>query len=517
MLPLPDCDFSTQLAAQLRQHGSRPALIDPDGESLNYADLGAAIAQWRGALAATGCQPGDRVVVWANKRSNTAVVLLAIWAMGLVAVPLHPALRPAQVRRLLERAGAQRLITDAVHSQLLGLPHPEPDALYISHAPFTESAPPRWDAPLPPDPTYAAQDLAALLFTSGSTGEPKGVMVTRANLAAGAAAVSGYLGLQPDDRVAAVLPLSFDYGLSQLTTALWVGAAVVLVDYLLSNDLKAPLLHGGITTLAGTPGLLIPLARQHWLAEAGALRRITNSGGSLPVATVRALRAARPQTQVFLMYGLTEAFRASFLPPDQTDAFPNSIGAAFSASVLGLVDDCGRLLTEPVAEGELVQGGALVTAGYWQDPAATALRFRPPPAGWPNPLDERVVFSGDRVRRDAAGRLYFVGRLDEQIKVQGIRISPEEIEAAAARHPAVIEALAFGYTEGENARIALVVAPESVPSDTLRRFLQAELAPFQWPHRIETWPNLPRSANGKLDRGAARGRLFPPQNESKNP
>lgn len=500
----PVTDLLRQIEAQAQQHAHRPALIDRDAPPILYAELRAAMHRWRGALAAAGAQAGDRVVVWANKRADTAIAVLAIWSAGLVAVPLHPALRPAQMQRLFTRAEARLLIVDAAHSRFLGVPHPDGTALALSSNPQSPPSAPEWDAPVSPAPSVAHHDLAALLFTSGSTGEPKGVMVTHGNLAAGAQAVSKYLGLQADDRLAAVLPLSFDYGLSQLTTALWVGASVLFVDYLLPNDLKAPLMTGGVTTLAGTPGLLIPLARQPWLADAPTLRRITNSGGSLPVATVRALRAARSQTAVFLMYGLTEAFRASVLPPAQTDAHSDSIGAAFAASVLGLVDEHGRLLTAPVAEGELVQGGALVTAGYWRDPEATALRFRPPPLGWPNTVDDRVVFSGDRVRRDGEGRLYFLGRLDEQIKSQGIRVSPEEIESVAGQHPAVIEALAFGMTAGDEPRIALVVAPESVPLDALKRFLQAELAPFQWPHRMESWPSLPRSANGKLDRGAAR-------------
>ncbi len=505
---MPFIDLISQLERHTQAQAERPALLDFGAPPLSYGELGAALAAWRGAFAAAGCTPGDRVVLWANKRQSTAIALLAIWAAGLVAVPLHPALRPGQIQRLFERADARALLLDAAHSHILGLTHPADAPLAISaHPRASPLAPlftPAFAPPTAPRPAPDAQRLAALLFTSGSTGEPKGVMVTHGNLAAGASAVSGYLGLAADDRLAAVLPLSFDYGLSQLSTALWVGASVAFIDYLLPNDLKAPLLDGGITTLAGTPGLLIPLARQPWLAAAPTLRRITNSGGHLPVASVRALRTARPHTALFLMYGLTEAFRASFLPPEHTDAHPDSIGGAFSASVLGLVDAEGQLLTAPEAEGELVQGGPLVAAGYWQDAAATAQRFRAPPPGWPNPQDIRVVFSGDRLRRDADGRLHFIGRMDEQIKSQGFRVSPEEIERVATRFPAVREALAFGVPQGDEQRIALVVAPQTIAQAELKRFLHAELAPFQWPQHIQAWPTLPRSGNGKLDRGAAR-------------
>lgn len=506
--PMPFIDLISQFERHATAQPERPALLDPGLPPLSYGELATALAAWHGAFVAAGCTPGDRVVVWANKRQSTAVALLAIWAAGLVAVPLHPALRPGQIQRLFERADARALLLDAAHSQVLSLTHPAATPLALSANPKATPLAPAFAPRITPRPVLDAHHLAALLFTSGSTGEPKGVMVTHGNLAAGADAVSGYLGLAADDRLAAVLPLSFDYGLSQLTTALWVGASVAFIDYLLPNDLKTPLIEGGITTLAGTPGLLIPLARQPWLANAPALRRITNSGGHLPVSCVHTLRAARPYTALFLMYGLTEAFRASFLPPTEADAHPDSIGRAFSASVLGLVDAEGQLLTTPEAEGELVQGGPMVAAGYWQDATATELRFRAPPPGWPNPHDTRVVFSGDRLRRDADGRMYFLGRMDEQIKSQGFRVSPEEIESVAYRFPGVIEALAFGIAQDDAQGIALVIAPQTVAVVELKRFLRAELAPFQWPQRIEAWPTLPRSGNSKLDRSATRAQFL---------
>ncbi|MBD3815070.1 MAG: AMP-binding protein [Halothiobacillus sp.] len=256
----------------------------------------------------------------------------------------------------------------------------------------------------------------------------------------------------------------------------------------------------------GTPGLLIPLARQAWLSEAPNLRSITNSGGKLPVASIRALRSARPQTKIFLMYGLTEAFRASFLPPDEVDDHPNSIGRAFEGSHLELVDATGRLLpAQEVGEGELLQGGPLVTAGYFNDAESTACRFRAPPAGWPYPEDDRVVYSGDRVRRDAQGRLYFLGRMDEQIKSQGMRVSPEEVESVALQFEGVIEALAFGYqTDNEETRIGLVVAPQTIDTEALDRWLKTRLAPFQMPAASVAVHALPRSNNSKLDRQASR-------------
>ncbi|HQS03526.1 MAG: hypothetical protein B7Y58_09740 [Halothiobacillus sp. 35-54-62] len=494
-------------------------------QALSYAELAASVETTAGYLRAQGLNPGQPLVVWANKRIETVVVMLAAWVAGLVLVPLHPALRAGQLRSIFARAKAQGIVVDAPHAQALGCTQGNPNHWGYSPTPDGAFKPLPFDAPTIntpisplPEPPFSdlGPALAALMFTSGSTGQPKGVMVTHANLNAGAAAVSQYLGLTAVDELLAVLPLSFDYGLSQITMALRVGAGITLQDYLLPNDLKKPLIHGGITVLAGTPGLLIPLAQAGWLKDTPALRCITNSGGKLPITSVRALRAAKPAAQLFLMYGLTEAFRASVLDPAEVDTHPDSIGRAFSASVLGLVDDQGTLISEGVeGVGELVQGGPLVTAGYFNDPAATAERYRRPPTGWPNRADERVVFSGDQVRRDAAGRYYFLGRLDEQIKVQGFRISPEEIEQAALRYPGITEALAFGYAPescplgtlsepSEPCFVGLVVAPDTVNRDELKSWLRSQLAPYQMPEQILSLPELPRSNNGKLDRAASR-------------
>lgn len=493
--------------------------------ALSYAELAASVEKTAHYLHAQGLKPGQPLVIWANKRIETVIVMLAAWLAGLIIVPLHPALRAGQLRSIFDRAKAQGLVVDAPHAHALGFADYHPTHWGYSPTPEGSFKPLPFDAPEINTPNHSRQAhplpclgtaVAAFMFTSGSTGQPKGVMVTHHNFNAGAAAVSQYLGLTALDELLAVLPLSFDYGLSQITTAMLVGAGITLQDYLLPNDLKNPLIYGGITVLAGTPGLLIPLSQATWFSHASTLRCITNSGGKLPVACVRALRAAKPTAQLFLMYGLTEAFRASFLDPAEVDAHPDSIGRAFAASVLGLVDDDGKLVPDGVeGVGELVQGGPLVTAGYFNDPAATAERYRSPPAGWPNPKDERVVFSGDQVRRDESGRYYFLGRLDEQIKVQGFRISPEEIEHAALRYPGVTEALAFGYVpesppasarhESPEPRfIGLVVAPHTLNRDELKSWLHSQLAPYQMPEKIMTLPALPRSNNGKLDRAASR-------------
>ena len=494
----------TALLHHAQHSPDRPALHDR-GQSVSYAELAQQVCDQAVRLQTLGLAPGAHLAIWAHKHPDTVIAMLAGLYAGLVLVPIAPPLRPNQARHICSQSQADAILIDQAHYHWLqsDTPVADRDGLLIAHhldGPFSVLAD-RPSGPMAATPSLIEPSATAILFyTSGSTGLPKGVMVTHANLAAGARAVSHYLGLTADDRLLGVLPLSFDYGFSQLSTALYCGACLHLSDYLLPKDLQRPLLDEAVTVVAGTPGLLIPLARQPWLADAPALRIMTNSGGRLPVASVRAIRSARPRTQLFLMYGLTEAFRASFLPPDEVDAHPDSMGRSFAETQLGIIDEHGHLLP-PGQTGELVQGGPLVTAGYFNDPTGTAARFRQPPTGWPDPSETRVVYSGDRVHMDESGRLYFRGRLDDQIKTAGFRVSPEEIESVALGCPGVAEALAYPILDDVlGARIGLAVAPLEADEAELRRRLRTELAPYQQPARLTRLMSLPRSANGKLDR-----------------
>ncbi|WP_410474100.1 AMP-binding protein [Guyparkeria sp. TX1] len=493
-----------------RQARARPharALGDRQ-QWLDYAELAGRLQAARSALRALDLVAGDRVVVWAGKSVDTVVWLLAMLVEDIVPAPAHPGLKPEQVDHQLARCEARGLLADRARLRQYGQPASDADWGWWATGVDAAQGLPAPDANgavgLPPREYGPSPDrLAMLFFTSGSTGLPKGVMISEGNLDTGTRLVADYLDLRESDVVAAMLPLAFDYGFSQITTGLSRGAAVYLDDYLLPADLKRPLLREAATVFAGTPGLLVPLSGQSWLREAPALRVLTNSGGALPVAAVRRLREARPGAKLFLMYGLTEAFRATYLPPGEVDAHPDAIGYPLPETTVGLVDPDGRLLG-PGQSGELVQGGPLVAQGYINDPEATAQRFRPPPPGWPDETAERVVFSGDRVRLDEAGRLYFAGRLDEQIKVAGFRISPEEIEAVAHAAPGIEEAVAVGEPDPERGsqRLILHVAPRQADLEALRHHLRAHLAPYQQPAAIETHTALPRSANGKFDRRA---------------
>ncbi|MEO0975490.1 MAG: AMP-binding protein, partial [Pseudomonadota bacterium] len=277
-------------------------------------------------------------------------------------------------------------------------------------------------------PNVIDRDVASILYTSGSTGKPKGVVLSHANMVAGALSVATYLENTAQDRLLAALPFSFDYGFSQLSTAFSCSASVVLLDYLLPKDVVRAVEKFSVTGVAAVPPLWVQLATLEWPdAAQQSLRYATNSGGAMPKRCLSQLRTALPSTKFYLMYGLTEAFRSTFLPPDQVEARPDSIGKAIpNAEVMVLrADGTPCDVDEP---GELVHRGALVSLGYWNDHERTAKRFKALPAHEGSPLQEIAVWSGDTVRKDADGYLYFVGRQDDMIKTSGYRVSPAEVE-----------------------------------------------------------------------------------------
>jgi acyl-CoA ligase (AMP-forming) (exosortase A-associated) len=363
--------------------------------------------------------------------------------------------------------------------------------------------------------------MAAILYTSGSTGKPKGVVLSHRNMVAGAKSVASYLALAPSDRILSVLPLSFDYGFSQLSCAFHVGATVVLLNYLFPRDILKAVAQENITGLAAVPPLWMQLAQLSWPPDSP-LRYLTNSGGAMPGATLAALRRALPAAQVFLMYGLTEAFRSTYLPPEEVERRPDSIGRAIpNAEVMVVRPDGTRCA--PDEPGELVHRGALVALGYWNDPAKTAERFKPAPGQDPAlPLTELAVWSGDTVRMDAEGFLYFIGRSDDMIKVSGYRISPVEVEEVVYGTGLVAEAAAIGLPHRElgQAIAVCVVAADgaALRAEDLIAECRRRLPAYMVPAHVQVHAGaLPRNPNGKIDRKSLQqslSSLFPTSFES---
>jgi acyl-CoA ligase (AMP-forming) (exosortase A-associated) len=500
----------------------------PDAEALvygalrcTYRTLAGQVTAVAALLLARGLGPGERVAVYMEKRIENVAAMFGASAAGCVFVPVNPLLKPDQVAYILADCSVRLLVTTPERLAQLApvlAACPALQAVLVTDGALT-SAPGlqvlEWAALQAPPAGHLPHrridtDMAAILYTSGSTGAPKGVVLSHRNMVAGAASVADYLGMTASDRLLAVLPLSFDYGLSQLTTAFLRGASVVLMNYLFPKDIVAAVREHRITGLAAVPPLWIALARLAWPADTS-LRFITNSGGAMPVVTVEALQQALPHTAIFLMYGLTEAFRSTYLPPSEVARRPGSIGRAIPNAEVLVVRPDGTLCDadEP---GELVHRGALVALGYWNDSARTALRFRPAPGQDPAlPLPEMAVWSGDTVRRDAEGFLYFVGRSDEMIKVSGYRISPTEVESVLHASGLVSEVAVFGIDDATlgQAIVAVAVAdPGLVDRAALlaecKRRLPAYMVPAQIVLRTEA---LPRNPNGKIDRNLLRHTL----------
>jgi acyl-CoA ligase (AMP-forming) (exosortase A-associated) len=484
----------------LRGDPAAPALLTREG-ALDFAGLEAAVGALAAGLKASGLRHGDRVASWLPKTRLTSLLPLAAARAGLVHVPVNPLLKRAQVAHILADSGAALLLSAEARLATLeqgdlpdgcrSLGEGESDALYLTASPLAVSD---------NDP----EDLAALLYTSGSTGRPKGVMLSHANMWLGAVSVAHYLRLTPEDRVLAVLPFAFDYGQNQLFSTWAAGGAVVPLDYLTARDVIRAIERHEISTLAGVPPLWVQLVEAAWPAAAAlSLRRLTNSGGKLAPSVVRRMREVFPAADIYSMYGLTEAFRSTYLEPALLDAHPDSMGSAIPLAEIMVVDAEGR----EAGEGELVHAGPLVAKGYWQDPVRTAERFKPAPAG--SVYGGMAVWSGDRVRKDEGGLLYFVGREDGMIKTSGNRVSPTEIEEAAIASGLIHEAVALGYPDerlGEG--IALVVRPDRRGEEAaLRAFLKRTLPNFMQPGHIVWREELPRSPNGKLDRVELKNEL----------
>jgi acyl-CoA synthetase (AMP-forming)/AMP-acid ligase II len=311
-----------------------------------------------------------------------------------------------------------------------------------------------------------------------------------------------------------VLPLSFDAGFSQLTTAFSVGAHVVLMNYLLPADVPRLCAHHGVTGLTCVPPLWIQIAAQDWPPEARAsMRYFANTGGRMPKPTLDKLRALFTDAKPFLMYGLTEAFRSTYLDPAEVDRRPDSIGKAIPNTEILVVRPDGTAC-DPGEEGELVHRGPLVALGYWNDPARTAERFKPVPGkefGWRTP--EIAVWSADVVVADEEGFLYFVGRKDEMIKTSGYRVSPTEIEEVAYATGRVRDAVALGVDDEDlGERVLLIVTPmdcDEFKSESLVADFKQRLPLYMVPSSVMVWNEIPRSPNGKFDRARLREALGP--------
>ena len=493
-------------------------------QTISYGALDESVRAFAAGLLRAGIGRGERVGLYLEKRLETVVASFGSAAAGAVFVPMNPLLKSEQVAYIAADCDVRVLVTSPERLALLAPSlHRFPALRCVVVTDGAAPTPPMSagvEVIVWPDVASAAPrsghrvidtDMAAILYTSGSTGRPKGVVLSHRNMVAGAKSVASYLGNGPHDTLLAALPLSFDAGFSQLTTAFHSGARVVLLNYLLPRDVLRAIERERVTGLTAVPPLYIQLAQLEWpIAINDTLRYFANTGGRMPRETLTLLRQRAPKAKPFLMYGLTEAFRSTYLPPEEVDRRPDSIGKAIpNAEILVLREDGSECAADE--PGELVHRGALVGLGYWNDADKTAERYRPLPVGVGGreaglQLPEMAVFSGDTVRRDGDGFLYFIGRRDEMIKTSGYRVSPTEVEEVLYATRLVGECAAFGVdhdTLGQAIQVIATPAPGATALDTAAVLAEcrARMPAYMVPAGVHgvTGP-LPRNPNGKIDR-----------------
>ncbi len=517
---LPDLILQTA-----RRFPERVAVVDGESE-FAYRDLAIEIKAFADGLLRQGLRRGDRVGIFLNKRIEFVITSFGTALAGGVFVPINPGLRSAQVFHILSDCSVSVLVTTPERLALLKDFESSCSSVRAVILTDIESELPVLKTDVLPWAEFSSQggsswgtsgfdrhldsDMVAILYTSGSTGRPKGVILSHRNMVVGAKSVAQYLGNTKDDVILAALPFSFDAGFSQMTTAFSVGAKVVLLDYLLPKEFQDAVIRFGVTGITAVPPLWIQVSDLKWPQDGSIrLRYFANTGGRMPLEILTRLRAHFPGAEPYLMYGLTEAFRATYLPPAEVDRRPDSIGRAIPNTEVLVLRENGEVCTDD-EPGELVQRGALVAMGYWNNPEATAERFRRPLLGlpsWPKEvvLPEIAVFSGDIVRRDREGFLYFIGRRDEMIKTSGYRVSPTEVEEMLYQVDGVLECAVFGRAhEALGQTIVAVVytkrgvlLEEASLVKECRRSLPAYMVPSRvYLHDVP----LPRNPNGKIDR-----------------
>jgi acyl-CoA ligase (AMP-forming) (exosortase A-associated) len=494
-------------------------------ERLSYREVAQRVAGLAEGLRKAGIGQTDRVGIYLEPSVSQVLSIFGVSQAGGAFVPINAVLLSDQVAHIARDCGMKALITTpAKLESLLEILPQLPSLQFIVLAGAASPS-------LVPRTTYQfeelcstplsksrreesiSKDLAAILYTSGSTGRPKGVMLSHANVMAGATIVASYLGITEREHILAILPFSFDAGLNQLTTSFQQGATLVLMTFTFAREIVQTLLREQITGLAGVPTLWSLLAQPSSTLSKQPLpdlRYITNTGGAMPQPVLKILRDALPATRIFLMYGLTEAFRSTYLPPEELDRRPTSMGRAIpDTEILVLREDGSRC--QPGEIGELVHRGPTVSMGYWGRPEDTERVLRPNPLLAAELGDcERVCYSGDLVKMDEDGFLYFVGRRDTMIKSSGFRVSPTEVEDALFKTGKIRGAAVIGVPDdilGQAIKAFVVLRDgERIQADQLISACAERLPRYMLPKMVEVLEELPKTSSGKVDYPALRRR-----------
>lgn len=511
------------LRASAERLPEKEALVH-GSERLSYREIARRADGLAHGLRGAGLQRGDRMGIYLEASVPQVISIFGVSKAEAVFVPINALLHPEQVVHIARDCGMKGLITTAAKLATLLEAIPQipslefvvvvgeaegssPVAVHSYDQWCSLDAAPDWRA------TSIDKDLAAILYTSGSTGKPKGVMLSHSNIVAGSRIVSTYLSITEAERILAVLPFSFDAGMNQLMTAFEKGATCVLINFVFAREIVQTLLREKISGLAGVPTLWSLLSQPNsTLAKQSmtSLRYITNTGGAMPQPVLKVLRSLLPTTEIFLMYGLTEAFRSTYLPPSELDKRPTSIGKAIPDSEILVINEHGQRC-KPGEPGELVHRGPTVSLGYWNRPEDTARCLRPNPLLPPEMGDcEKVCYSGDVVQMDEEGFLYFIGRRDAMIKSSGFRISPAEVEEVLFGSGKLRGAAVIGVPDEMLGQVikAFVIPKdgEALDLEGLSAHCAAKVPRYMVPKFFEILTELPKTTSGKVDYPALRRR-----------
>jgi long-chain acyl-CoA synthetase len=496
---------ASTLEAELRfaaaRAGAHTALV-ADDHRMSYAELDRAVDGFAGGLAALGVQRGDRVAVIMRNSVEAAVSVYGIVRAGAAFTLLNPGAPLEKLQRLLAHCDAVAAVADAPTAAALRdagaarhvIAVGGPSAGMLHFDALVASQP----RPLPP---VHSVDLASIIYTSGSTGEPKGAVFLHRNMTFVAGSICEYLELTADERILCVLPLSHTYGLYHLIMSVRLGATLVLQHGIaLPGRVVEALERERITMLPGIPTVWQVLVSLNGLADRPLphLRVLTNAGAALPASRLEAVRRTFPRARLYSMYGQTECKRVCYLPPEQLDSRPGSVGIAIPGTEVWVEGEPGRAAA-PGEVGELMIRGDHVMQGYWNDPGATARKLVP--GRWPG---DRVLRSGDLFQSDSEGFLTFVARSDDIIKSRGEKVAPRAVEDVLHDAPGVREAAVVGV-EDELLGQAVVAHVSALDGHVLeplelRRHCAEHLESYMVPARVIVHDELPKSDNGKLDR-----------------
>jgi len=487
-----------------------------NGCRFTYAQLEARANRLAASLAAGGVKRGSRVAIYLENSVEAVISVFAILKAGAVFVVVNPMTKADKLSYLLNNCRAAGLITDrtklgTLSNAITDTPHLQgvwvaggmPSAEFATSKSLFDLGATLDDINLPAVPPAKKCidiDLAALIYTSGSTGRPKGVMLTHLNIVSAATSITTYLENQPDDIILSVLPLSFDYGLYQVLMAFKFGGTLVLERSFAYPYRIIELLNlESVTGFPIIPTISAMLLQLDLAAHRfPALRYITNTAAALPTEHIRQLRRLLPDVKIFSMYGLTECKRVSYLPPDQLDIRPASVGRGMPNEEVYIVDDAGRRVEAGIV-GELVVRGSNVMKGYWELPEETDRMLKPGPLP-----DERVLYTGDLFRMDEEGYLYFVGRKDDIIKTRGEKVSPREVEDVLHAMPGVAEAAVIGVPDevmGE--AIKAVIRPQAgvrLTAGQVIHWCSLKLENFMVPKFVDFEGEFPKTSTGKISK-----------------